>query len=118
MYEPTWIDTYFKILMIAAWLPAIVFPLVYGFTAPWWQSFIGRALLTKAVGMGFLITVTNLFYIFGYNYTSRDTLRFIGTTLLAFGLWFQATSLVLAKIQQWRDRRNPTIREEDVRHDV
>lgn len=118
MPEPSWIDEYFKWALLASWIPAIGFPLLYGLTSSWYRSFIGRALLTKSSAMLVLISLSNLFYLLGPEYTGRDTMKFVGSTLLVIGIWFQFLALLKAKLDQYRDERNPLVADEDVRHDV
>lgn len=106
------VDNYFHIGMQLAWLPSLIFPLVYGLTAQWWKSIIGRALLINSVGVCLLITFTNLFQILGPDYMTRDTLRVAGITVLVLGLWFQATAIVKAKVHQYRTP-GQTVREHE-----
>ena len=116
--ETNWTDEYFRVVLFACWIPAIGFPLVYGLTAKWWKSLIGRALETKATAMMFLVTLTNLFNLLGPNYYGRDTLKVVGASLLFVGMWSQFIAICKAKYEQRRDLRDPLIRDEDVRHDV
>lgn len=80
-------DTVFSVLMIAAWPAAVAYPLIYGLLAPWHRSWIGRALMVKAVGIAILITFSALFQILGPSYPGRDIIRITGMCFVCVGVW-------------------------------
>lgn len=80
-------DKAFAILVYIALPAVILYPLIYGLTSPWWKSWIGRALLIKAVGILILIIFSALFHIFGPNYWGRDTIRIVGMIIVDIGVW-------------------------------
>lgn len=81
------------ILIVAGAIPANLFPIFYGFRAPWWRSLLGRALITKATGLALLVDFSLLFSIFG-DYTYRDEARVVVYTIIVAGLWLQFIALL------------------------
>lgn len=98
-------DQIFAALMYAA-LPAVLaYPVIYGLTSPWWKSWIGRALLVKAVGVFILIAFSCLYQLFGPDYWGRDYVRIIGMTLAATGFYLALFSMIQVKMQARRCRQ-------------
>lgn len=95
-------DTYFGLVMTLALPGALIFLVVYGLTAPWWKSFLGRALFTKSFGVSLTILFSALLFTFGPDYVGRDTLRIVGATVIFFGVWGQAIAITSAKARQLR----------------
>lgn len=114
----TWIDEYFKWALLIAWPASLGFVVLYGVTAPWYKTFIGRALEGKSTSIFVLLTLSDLYALLGQNYVGRDTLKFIGATMLVVFIWLQFVALIKIKLEQLRDRRDPSIADRDVRHDV
>lgn len=90
-------DKMAALLIMAAAPPATLFPLVYGFTAPWWRSLVGRALMVKAVGLALLIDVSIVYQIFGDDYPLRDAVRLGVFSLITVGVWMQFGALMHEK---------------------
>lgn len=73
---------------------ALLYPLVYGLSSPWWRTWIGRALFIKAIGVLILLTQMALFQLFGPNYWLRDQVRIFGMSLVCIGTWTALFALV------------------------
>jgi hypothetical protein len=87
-------------------LPAVtLYPLIYGLTTRWWESWIGRALLVKAIGVFVLIVFSALFQAFGPNYWGRDVVRIGGMVLACIGFYLALFSLIQVKREARRNRR-------------
>lgn len=98
-------DNIFAWLVYAA-LPAVtLYPLIYGFTSPWWQTWIGRALLIKAVGVWLLIVFSALFQAFGPDYFGRNFVRIGGMSFALVGFYLALFSLIQVKLEARRDNR-------------
>lgn len=52
-------------LIYLAWLGAILFPLVYGFTRPWWKTDMGRNLFAFSVVFALSLTLVAIRPVFG-----------------------------------------------------
>jgi hypothetical protein len=98
-------DEIFAHLVYLALPPTILYPLIYGLTSPWWKTWIGRALLVKAIGVLILISFSALFQYFGPNYWGRDVVRIGGMAIACVGFYLALGSLVQVKIQARRDIR-------------
>lgn len=96
-------DQVFAFLVYAAVPPTFLYPLIYGTTTRWWETWIGRALFIKAVGVFFLILVSALFQMFGPNYFGRDTIRIVGMSTATLGFYLALLSLIQVKWDsEWR----------------
>lgn len=98
-------DTAFASLVVLALPAVILYPLIYGFTSPWWTSWIGRALLVKAVGVAILVSFSALYQLFGPDYWGRDYVRIIGMALACIGFYLALFSLIQVKLEARRKRR-------------
>ena len=98
-------DTAAVLLVVAAAPAATAFPLWYGLTAPWWRSLIGRALMTKAVGLALLIDISILYKFLGDDYALRDVVRLTVYALITVGVWMQFSALLLEQHRARRDHR-------------
>lgn len=76
-------------LVVAMMIPATGFPLLYLTFYRWWAQPIGRALMTKAIGLGLLVDISVLYQVFGDDYPGRDFVRIIVYALILVGLWYQ-----------------------------
>jgi hypothetical protein len=90
-------DTAAVILVVGMAPAATLFPLLYGFTTPWWRSLIGRALMTKAVGLALLIDISLAYQWLGDDYFLRDVVRLTVYGLIFVGVWLQLTALFVEK---------------------
>lgn len=105
VYGETTADIMFATLVYLAWPATLLYPLIYGLTAPWWRSWIGRALMTKAIGVFVLISFSVLYQMFGPNYWGRDYVRNIGMAVALMGFWLALFALIQVKFEARRDAR-------------
>lgn len=87
-------DHIFTALVYVAWPAAFLYPLIYATQTRWWITWVGQALLLKAIGVFLLLTVSALFLFFGPDYFMRDTVRITGMALLAGGLWYALVAML------------------------
>jgi hypothetical protein len=91
------------VLMVIAMAPAATaFPIVYGLTSPWWRSLVGRALMTKAVGLALLIDISIAYEFLGDDYAARNAVRFTVFGFILTGVWLQFFALLREK---WKARK-------------
>lgn len=84
---------------------AVMFPLLYATTAPWWKSWSGRAVLTSKVGLALLVIAAAMFRMNSeVPYPGFDVLR-----IVAFGLITVGTYLYLFAFarEQYLRRNKP-----------
>lgn len=92
--HPT-LDAIAVILLVLAAPPVNMFPVVYAFR-PWHESLIGRALMTKAIGLAVMVDVGLLTLVLGPDYPFRGIVRVIAFSLVVFGIWFQFIAMAKA----------------------
>lgn len=92
-------DNMFSTLVFIAWPATLLYPLVYGFTCPWWRSWIGRALMVEAIGVYTLLTFTLLFQWLGPDYLGRDYIRISGMAVSAVGFWLVLFALLRVRAE-------------------
>lgn len=87
------------LLTVAEWtvyaaLPAANgFVIVYGFTRPWYRSQIGRALMTKALGVAALFDLSAYAQVTKVQLPIRLSLMVVA--LVVVGIWYQFIVLAL-----------------------
>lgn len=91
-------DNVFAALVFMAWPATLLYPLIYGMTAPWWRSWIGRALMVEAIGVFTLLTFSALFQWFGPHYPGRDFVRISGMATATLGFWLVLFALIRVRI--------------------
>lgn len=96
--SPESLDAIAVALIVLAAPAATCFPIVYAFR-PWRDSLIGRALMTKAVGVALLIDLSIAYQILGDNYPGRDYVRLGVYSLIVIGIWFQFIAMIRAPHQ-------------------
>lgn len=94
-------DAVFAGLVYLAMPAAVLYPLIYATRVKWWSTWVGQALLVKAVGVLALLTVSALYQFFGPDYPGRDFVRITGMTLLAVGLWYA----LIAMLREFRSAK-------------
>lgn len=87
-------DQIFAGLVYVALPAAILYPLLYATRVRWWRTWVGQALLIKALGVLTLLIVTALYQFFGPDYFGRDEVRVTGMFLLAIGLWYALIAML------------------------
>lgn len=95
-------DEMFKALVIATWPAALLYPAIYATGMRWWESWIGRSLLTKALGVFIMVSFSLLFWVLGPNYPGRDIVRITGMSLVCLGTWMAL--LTMLRVISRRDR--------------
>jgi len=99
-------DDWALLLLLLAAPAATLYPAVLVATTRWHQSLIGRALLTKAVGLALLIDLSLAYRVLGADYQGRDAARLTVFGLITIGVWMQLYALLRNKVRQWtRGRR-------------
>jgi NhaP-type Na+/H+ or K+/H+ antiporter len=91
---PEHLDIAAAIIVCLAALPANLFPLVYS-RRPWRASFLGRALMVKAVGIALLIDLSIVRLVLP-EIPYYEILRLVVFAVVATGIWLQFMSLVRA----------------------
>lgn len=86
--------------------PATLFPLLYGFTAPWWASIVGRALMTVSIGLGLLVDISLLFHWLGPTYRYHDSAVLVSFAVVGVGSWMCLGAFVEERwFKHWRHHR-------------
>ena len=80
----------------------VLFVLAYGLLAPWYETAIGRALMTKSTGLAAILGLAFVNYFFGTTWAARDPVRFVVYSLIACGVYYQ---LAVFARTQWNARR-------------
>lgn len=93
------------VLIIATAIPATLFALVYGFTVPWWETLIGKAMLISSTALALLVDITLLYRVFGDDYYLREVVLMFVLQLISQGAWWKWGALIREKWRAWRDRR-------------
>lgn len=94
------------LLRIAPWLvyamviPATGFPALYLSFYKWYKNPIGRALMTKAIGLALLIDISAFFNYTKGQYGWAEEIQIVVFLLVMCGLWYQF--FVFCKIR-WSD---------------
>lgn len=90
-----WLDGIAVALIFLAAPPATMFPIVYA-TRPWHATLIGRALMTKAIGLALLIDISIVYQLLGDDYPFRNLVRVGVYTLVVVGIWIQFIAMARA----------------------
>lgn len=80
----TW-QVFLWLAIVGAWL----FPVLYAFTLPWWQTETGRHLITYSSVLAYALTAYALRLVYG-DFPGRSALMFSTIILLAFVAWWRA----------------------------
>lgn len=94
------------VLIIATAIPATLFALIYGFTVPWWETLIGKAMLISSTALALLVDISLLYRVFGDDYFLREVVLLFILQLICQGAWYKWGALTLEKWRAWRDRRS------------
>lgn len=97
-------DQVFATLVFIALPATLLYPIIYGLTSPWWRSWIGRALLVKAIGVAILLTFSALYQALGPDYPYRDTVRISGMVLACIGFYLALFALLQVKLNALKTR--------------
>lgn len=99
-------DTIAVLLVLGMAPPATLFPIIYGLSGPWYRTPIGRALMTKAVGLALLVDISLLYNWLGDDYWGREAVRLTVFSLIFCGLWMQFGALLSEKWRACRGHRH------------
>lgn len=91
-------------IVFAGVIPATLFPILYG-RSPWRRSKVGRALMTKAVGIALLIDFSVLYVLLGRD--APGWLRVVVYGLVITGVWMQFVALVRVRYRGRTDFDQP-----------
>lgn len=78
---------YFAVMVVIALPAAVLYPIVYALNSRWWKTSIGVALLVKATGLAIMLAFTAALLVLGPDYPGRTTIKNVGITLIAVGVW-------------------------------
>lgn len=87
-------DQLFAGLVYVALPAAVLYPFIYSTRVKWWRTWIGQALLIKALGVFLLLLVSALYQFFGPDYFGRDFIRLTGMGLLTIGVWYALIAML------------------------
>jgi len=97
-----WVD----VLIYAATLPAVVFPVLYASRSNWRATLPGRALMQLSIALAVVLVLVSLATLFGNFYPYREAVRFAAYLFLVVSLWRQVITLLrLQNVQQGEIRR-------------
>lgn len=82
-----------QVLLIAAAIPAILFPILYFFRSPWRSTVVGKMMMTKSSAIGLVFTLSLLFR-FVPAFPGKYWIAAGAYGYLAFALWFQTRVLI------------------------
>jgi hypothetical protein len=91
----------------AAAPPATLVPILYGFTARWWASLSGRALMTSALGLALLIDLSLMFRSWEGHVDLKQRIALVVYALICVGAWLMLFSLIRVQWRALRGRRTP-----------
>lgn len=93
-------DDVMYVLVLAAFVPANLFVTLYGCTAKWWRSHIGRSLIISSVGLAALIDISFLVRILGEDYAGRNAARVVAFSLVVLGCWYQLGAFLVERFRR------------------
>jgi hypothetical protein len=91
-----------EFLILLSVIPAILGPLLYGFSGPWWESLTGIGLMIGWSGLGLLVVWAAAFVLWGDDFPYRDAIRLVVFALISAGLWVKLIALVIVRYRTWR----------------
>lgn len=94
--DPT-VDQAAQWLVYAAAPPVTVFVVLYGFTTPWWTTWIGRALLVSSIGFALLLDLSAAYQLLGADYLGRAAVRLTVLSIVCAGAWLKLIALLVEK---------------------
>lgn len=83
-------ETVARLLLFGMVVPATGFPLLYSTFFRWWRNPIGRALMTKAIGLALLVDLSVVPIILGHpDYEYPAWVQVFVFVFVCAGLWYQ-----------------------------
>lgn len=95
------LETIAVAVVVAGVIPATLFPILYA-RGPWRRSFVGRALMTKAIGIALLIDFAVVSHFTPWDTPTAVAVLVYG--LVVGGVWLQFLALIVVR---YRSRRDP-----------
>ena len=92
------VDQVSLLLLIIAAPAATLFPILYMLTAPWWQTWVGRALVVSKIGLAVLVDASLAFHYLGPAYPHRAEVTLTAFALIVVGTWLYLGALVREQI--------------------
>lgn len=90
------------VLIVTTFIPAALFPLVYGFGFPWWRSLVGRSVLNLSTVIALTLSLSVWAYFVG---RPPPEFRIVAFLLIDVALWIQLIVLLLSPRANRRRRR-------------
>jgi len=100
-----------NLMVVAAGIPALIFPIVYTLSFRWWKTLLGRALFFKSFALAELVVLGILRVLFGEDYPWRTPIRFFVFSNVALALWIQLYSFLKIRSEAKEDQRREAIRD-------
>lgn len=100
----TVLDVYSAVLVFVAAVPANLFPLIYS-RRPWTRTFVGRALMTNAVGLALLVDTSMFRIVWGNDHEWLSVVRAVVFSIITTGVTLLLIALVASdRAQRQLDR--------------
>lgn len=95
-------DHVIAIMIIVAFPPVNLFPLLYGVGAPWWRSIEGQAVMLATTGLALLIDLSLMARVFQLSEPTLDVLRVTVFGVIILGAYWKLAMLI--RLQYLRRR--------------
>ena len=84
---------------------ATAVPILYAFTARWWRSLAGKALMASTAALALLVDLALLFRSWGGHLAFKQDVAVGVYALICLGAWLMLASLLAAQVRAIRERR-------------
>ncbi|HUM06377.1 MAG TPA: hypothetical protein VLT90_13010 [Terriglobales bacterium] len=91
------------VCILVAWSASLAFAILYGLTARWWKTQIGRHMMTWGVLVFVILSLSSVSAVFGPDYAARPIVRLAVFFFLAGGLVNQLRILVTTQLRRKKD---------------
>jgi hypothetical protein len=98
------------VLVVAASVPAVAFPILYTRWFPWWKTSLGRALFTKALGLALLVVLAVLRLFLDPEGVLFQSIRLAVLATVTIGLWFQLVEFTRVRQEVDEKRKRTALR--------
>lgn len=89
-----------EVLVLAAFFPALLFPLIYGLWFPWWRNPVGWSVMNLSVVIALSLSLSGWRVFVG---PTPVAFRLVVFGWIVVALWGQLLVLLLSK--RWNERR-------------